>query len=255
MPEGAHALPTLDFLSEFNSQDNESRFSVGVRLNAVMLYPTNWQLREEYIVFREVEWEQHKARTREGNPIAGITGNGKIDDWLSRLADMQRRHIEPEIRKRTHTGILAGKRLYYVAGLAIHINGGSFRRADELISYKRDHDIGGKIIATAKGAIHPAWREYKSVSHLWTAEWITKSVYPDLQNMPEHYPEKLIPIAEWFRKFGESYYPGNTKQPVLEPDWTWQPPPDFQMDPFNGEDFLIQDIGHDFWPENLAKLP
>ena len=76
-----------------------------------MLYPNNWQLREEIVTFHTVEWAQLKARTREGKAVAALTEDPKIDLWLSRLSDSLRRYILPEIRKRSHQGILAGRRL------------------------------------------------------------------------------------------------------------------------------------------------
>ena len=253
MLEGVQPLPILDFLTEFDPEDSESRFLAAAKLNAVMLYPSNQQLREELITFRTVEWEQIKAARKEGKPVAAICDDSRINLWLSQLVHMQRRHILPEIRRLTHGGILAGRRLYMVAGLETHGAGGSFNHSDELIPYKKLHDKE-KIISTAKGAIHPAWKEFQGVSHLWAAEEILRLLHPHAENVPESCPEKLIPIAEWFRQFGEHFRPENTKKPVLDSEVTWRPPLDFDLIPFDGEEFLIQDKFRDFTPGMLAKL-
>ena len=103
-------MPILDFLTEFDPEDSESRFLAAAKLNAVMLYPSNQQLREELITFRTVEWEQIKAARKEGKPVAAICDDSRINLWLSQLVHMQRRHILPEIRRLTHGGILERER-------------------------------------------------------------------------------------------------------------------------------------------------
>ncbi len=247
-------MPTMDFLSEYDPNDSESLFAIGTQLNAVMTYPNNWQLRKELIVFKTVDWEQIKAARIHGSPIAQITKDPKIDSWLSHLAHMQKRHIMPELTKRNHSGSIAGKRLYYTAGLEIHGLGGSFNKADELIPYQDMRDGAGRKIPTAKGSLHRNWRDYKDVAHLWVAEWIFRMTNRSANNMPEYYPEKLIGIAEWFRKFGEELCPGNTKKPILNPETTWKAPADFEFEEFDGTEFLTFDMFLDFGPDNLSKL-
>jgi hypothetical protein len=139
------------------------------------------------------------------------------------------RDFQNSIRKLTHAGVLAGRRLHFVAGIERAGYKGSFNKADELIPYFKLKDLDGKIISTAKGAIYRAWKKFHSVAHLWAAYYLLP-VMRDLYIDPFRNIDDFISVAEWFRNFGENHKPRNTGMPILDPEATWCPPNSFKFE-------------------------
>jgi len=226
-------MPVLDFLSDYKPDDHSITENIGIKLNAVMLYPTDFQRREEYIIFNTTRQAQIHARRKRGEPFATITGNPETDISISRLVDMQR-NDGGELSSRIHAGSIAGRRLHYVSAIQASGERGSFNTADKLIHkpYARNSeklkDQEGQIIATAPAKIKDAWNIFHPVAHLWAAFNLYPGLYGDESALNN--PKRFIPLAEWFREFGENNMPGKGYDTYLNPESTWRPPESFHFD-------------------------
>lgn len=130
-------------------------------------------------------------------------------------------------------GETAGDILLYVASMVDeNIKEPSIGKA----VYMAEHYLNsaqGQKVASSDISIKKAWKSFRPVSHLWAAfrllQFNNIDSSPSLPDLMAKDIKKLLAIAEYFRKFGESFFPTRTtdNSPLFTVDECWRPPENY----------------------------
>jgi hypothetical protein len=214
-------MPQMKFLTD----EPDSQWTGN--LFGIMLYPDDENKREELLTVLKAKNYLPELQNYPIPPDVILTkskpcGCLQWEEWSRTLLDIAVTLIDAPpydkiINKTAQKGgAIAGEKLYIIAQIECSGLKGSAAKAEHMMkcSDRTNRD---------------SWKKFMSVAHLHTAMWIYPCLYGG-DHFPLDRPLDFLKVAEYFRRFGENFYPGNQHKPVLDPRKTWKPPKNFPIE-------------------------
>ena len=247
-------MPILD-LGDWNAGINKYTCHC---LWATMCFPDELSSRQQYLNKKVIEWrggmrdsvkkpiEQALTEIKGQEtfpPIEGLINEGfkkyllrTGGDQVTLNALSQDKSIDSIERNSFYKGFTAGLVLIKILQLdKHHEDGGSVNKAFYLV----EKQYKGKDFSRSSKTIKNAWKDYKTVSHLWAAaycllhEFDKKNEFMVIEWLESDIPNNLLQLlqyAEYFRNFGENHFSNKaTKTPTLDPQKSWVFPEKFPI--------------------------
>ncbi|MDH3700731.1 MAG: hypothetical protein OEU46_05405 [Alphaproteobacteria bacterium] len=174
--------------------DGQLYDDAAARVVATMLYPKDETRREQLVAY-----SAERALLDNGIRIP-------LDITAKTHFGPSKNEFERESARTLNAGAISGQLLLLIKQLVVHQpSDASVRKAADLLAKSLNkYQLDGIAVPASEGSIRTAWRNFKSVCHLWAAWRILE--YEDSLMMNERLPE-LLAVSEWMREFAESHYP------------------------------------------------
>ena len=136
---------------------------------------------------------------------------------------------EEDVVDRWGRGYLAGFVMYIIGYLHMIQPPASVSRAVFVVENRiANHPILTDTIGKSDKVIWNAWADYKSVIHLWAANYFWMTKIDKNRDMPWAYNDRtilqFIGIANWFQGIGLSIIPKGSREPILDKGTIWKFP-------------------------------
>ena len=214
-------MPEMKFLTE----EAESQWQGN--LIGIMLYPDDEYKRKELLTVLKAK---NFLPGLQNKPIppdvlshkSKSCGCLQWEEWSRTLLDIAitlidappyEKIINKTARKQGH---IAGEKLYLIEQIECSGLKGSAAKAEHMLEF-------------SERTIRNAWKNFMSVAHLHTALFVYPYLYGE-DHYPLDRPIDFLKVAEYFRRFGENFFPGNQHKSVLDPGKTWKPPKIFPLE-------------------------
>jgi hypothetical protein len=235
--KGGVTMPEMKFLTE------ERITHWPEHLVAVMLYPNDEYKRKEFLAVLtaknylptiqscQIPPNVHKLKPKP-------CGCFKWEDWSQRLLEIAviladappyEKIFNKTVQNR---GMLAGEVLYWTAITENSGLGGSAAKTEHLLDEYSPITITGEKLKCSERTTRAAWKEFMPVAHLHSALRSYSALYGK-DRSPWDRPDRFLQVSEFFRRFGESFCPGNQRKSILDASKTWKPPKDFPLKEIN----------------------
>lgn len=230
------------------------RVWAGWQTFAVMLYPKDGARRQEFLAVRAAQWMQEHSHAPDTTALIATHCLEPAGGFRTVLNAPAISTVEERTGPAIHDGNMAGSilllvfamvRLSQQAGAPLR-DQGSLKKAIYLLTHRKfpAKNAHGLRIAHYRKRLYDAWRQYKSVAHLWAAY---RMLFPSATAAT---PEQALAAIQTFWddelffqlptflaraavlcRFGETHSPYGQNTPLLAAAETWKVPKAFQLPP------------------------
>lgn len=231
------SIPTLDILNTDGNLDEYAIFTV----HAVMLYPENVIVREEFLETLHVQVASQLLyeEAKENGLPESVPLHEHTNIWIQKQAGP----LLDNTAENAWAASVAGDVLLWYVQIHTHCPPASINKAMEIAEQYLSNatDSFGEHGPRSLREIKTAWASYKSVAHLWAAFRViqfragntaARDILAHFLLMYDSLPSFLA-MAAWFRQAGTTLRSQGQRTPILDPHKTWCTPPQLPLPPVN----------------------